>query len=167
MKGIATMAYRKTVKGDNNQASEVGSFNRVFIDFNGAGPLILALFIVVVISSAIIWMAVKNGGLLALMVELSFVAFFLGAGAVGAMFVIRYYSATQRQLASDKAAQQWEQLIHYTDSHIISRDPRLRIENARDIQEVRHFNDRPVIAESAESLNTSNDLPPLSDLLGR
>jgi hypothetical protein len=160
------MAYKKTVKGDNNQASEVGSFNRVFIDFNGAGMVILALFVVILVSIALIWMAVKNGRLLAFLVTSSFVCFFLGMGAIGGMFVLRYWSGTRRQLASDKAAQAWQQLVMYTDSHIISKDPQLRIENARDIQEVRHFNDRPVITEVAESLNTSsNDLPPASDLL--
>jgi hypothetical protein len=158
------MAYRKTVKGDNNQASEVGSFNRVFIDFNGAGMVILALFVVILVSIAIGWMMVKESGLLAFLVISSFICFFLGAGAIGGLFVVRYWSGTQKQLASDKAAQSWEQLIHYTDSHIISRDPRLRIENARDIQEVRHFNDRPVITEQAESLSPSYDMPS-SDLL--
>lgn len=162
------MGYRKDVRGDHNQASEVGSFNRVFIDFNGTGMVILALFVVVLVSIALIWMVVKNGGLLAILVELSFIGFFFGAGVIGVCFVVRYWSGTRRQLNSDKAAQAWEKLVHYTDSHVILLDPKtqtFRIENARDIQEVRHFNDRPVITEVAESLNTSNDLPPASDFL--
>ncbi len=152
------MSYKKSIKGDNNTANEQLAHNRIFIDFNGGGPLILALFIVVLISAALIWMMLRESMLLAFMVIASFVCFFAGAGAIGGMFVIRYWSATQRQIASDKAAQQWEQLIHYTDSHIIARDPRLRIENARDVQEIRHYNDRPQITEAAESL-TSYDLP--------
>ncbi len=162
------MGYKKTVtvKGDNNtsSASEFGSFNRVYLDMNGWPMAMLVLFIIVLISAAIGWMILKNGSLLAFMIEASFVCFFLGAGAIGAMFVIRYWSGTQRQLASDKAAQQWEQQVLYTPSHIISRVPNLRIENARDIQEVRHFNDRPQITEQAESLTPSFDMPS-SDLL--
>jgi hypothetical protein len=161
-------SYRKQVKGDNNTASEVGSFNRIFIDLNGWPIGMFVLFVIVLISAAIIWMITQRGGLLTFLIQAAFICFFAGAGIVGACFVARYISGTRRQLNSDKAAEAWEKLLHYTDSHIVLLDPKtqtFRIENARDIQEVRHFNDKPVITEMAESLNTSNDMPPTSDLL--
>src|SRR5512142_1120679 len=98
------MSYKKSIKGDNNTANEQLAHNRIFIDFHGGGPLILALFIVMLISAALIWMMLRESMLLAFMVIASFVCFFLGAGAIGAMFLVRYWSGTQRQLASDKAA---------------------------------------------------------------
>lgn len=150
------MSYKKQVRGDNNNASELGSFNRVYVDINGAGVVVAVSFVALLVSAAIIWMIVRNGGLLALLVELSFIGFFVGAGVFGACFVVRYISGTRRQLNSDKAAEAWEKLLHYTDSHVVLMDPRtqtFRIENARDIQEVRHFNDKPQvqISEVAQS----------------
>lgn len=154
------MGYKKTVtvKGDNNNssASEFGSFNRVYVDANGWPVAMGVLFVIVLICAALGWLITHEGGLVAFMITASFICLFLGAGAVGTMFLVRYYSGTKRQLASDKAGMAWEQLVMYTDSHIISRDPGLRIENGREISEVRHFNDKPMISEYAESKRAGN-----------
>ncbi len=150
------MGYRKNVKGDSNQANEVGSFNRVYVDINGAGVVVAVCFVALLISAAIIWMIVARGGLLTFLIQAAFIGLFLGAGVIGVCFIARYISGTRRQLNSDKAAEAWEKLLHYTDSHVVLMDPRtqtFRIENARDIQEVRHFNDKPqvTISEVAQS----------------
>jgi hypothetical protein len=162
--------YRKTQKGDNNIANEQLAHNNLFIDF-GYGGLVFACITGILIIAAIIWMAVRNGGLLGTLVSLTIIGFFAGAWIFGILFLMRYASGTRRQLNSDKAAESWEKLLHYTDSHVVLMDPRtqtFRIENARDIQEVRHFNDKPqtVISEVAQS-KQQTDLDAFSQTLNR
>lgn len=82
------MSYKKSIKGDNNQASEQFAHNRIFVDFNGAGVVMLAGFVIVLVSAAVAWMILRNGSLLSILIILSFLALFIGAGIVGTCFLV-------------------------------------------------------------------------------
>lgn len=60
---VGIMAYRKSIKGDSNQANEVNSHNRIQIN-TGAGFTVFAIYLVVVATGVIIFMAVVFGDLL-------------------------------------------------------------------------------------------------------
>jgi hypothetical protein len=135
------MAYRKTVKGDNNSADEMASHNRIFVDFNGAGVVMLAGFFIACCIACIAWMMVARSGLLEFLIETAFIGVFVGAGAIGALFLMRYYSGTRRQLNGDEAERHWQQNVHYTGEHVLVRDPvknTYTVHNARMIEEVHH-----------------------------
>jgi hypothetical protein len=83
------MGYRKSVKGSGNEANEVVSHNRIYVEA-GISGVILAVFAVIVISSAIIWMMLRNGSLLSTLVTLSFLGVFLGAGIVGVLIMVHF-----------------------------------------------------------------------------
>jgi hypothetical protein len=81
------MAYSKRIKGDSNQANEEFSHNRIYVEA-GISGVILVLFCIILVSVAIIWMMLRNGSLLSILIVLSFLAVFIGAGIVGACFVV-------------------------------------------------------------------------------
>src|SRR6266480_4935846 len=81
-----SMSYRKSVKGESNQANEEFSHNRITIVAGGAGVIIVC-FVCALIVAAIAWMMARQGTLLGLLIVLSFLALFLGAGIAGACFV--------------------------------------------------------------------------------
>jgi hypothetical protein len=80
------MAYRKSLKGDSNQANEEWSHNRITIVAGGAG-IILVCFVCCLVLAAILWMAIKEGTLFSILIIGAFLAFFLGAGIAGACFL--------------------------------------------------------------------------------
>jgi hypothetical protein len=80
------MAYKKSVRGDSNQANEEWSHNRITIVAGGAG-IILVCFVCCLVLAAILWMAIKEGTLFSILIIGSFLAVFLGAGIVGACFL--------------------------------------------------------------------------------
>jgi hypothetical protein len=158
--------YRKDVKGDHNVASELASHNQVIVDF-GAGGMIAVCFVLLLVSAALIWLVVAHAALVTLVVIVLFVLFVLGAIAVGALYVARQFSETRAQLAEDKHRELWSQTVYAVgDGHIVVRNPATRelsVHSVRDVQEVRHFNDRPQLTEVAESLDSG--MPPATDLM--
>ncbi len=164
------MGYRKQIKGQNISADEQFSHNspRINLILGGAG-MMLAGFIILCGIAAIIWMMTHQSGLLAILVVSTFIIGFLSIDIVAVCFAIRYVSGTIRQFNSDKAAKGWDEDVLYTDSQVISRNPRLLIENAREIQQTYHMKEKPQVqvTEVAQSLHDDDLEDDFSQVLGR
>lgn len=89
--------YRKSLKGDSNQANEEWSHNRITIVAGGAG-VIAVCFVCLLIVAAIVWMMVRAGTLFAILIMGAFLALFVGAGIVGACFVVVRISDMLREV---------------------------------------------------------------------
>jgi hypothetical protein len=101
------MAYRKSIKGNANEANEEFSHNRITIEAGGAGVLLVA-FLIVLFGSAIIWLVINYGGLFAL----SLLALWLVAVAGGIWLCGVYiYSKTGILLSARRRARNHERLI--------------------------------------------------------
>ena len=57
------MAYKKTVAGDNNQANETASHNRLIIN-TGAGFTVFAVYAVILVTAVIVFLAIAFGEVL-------------------------------------------------------------------------------------------------------
>ena len=95
------MAYRKNIKGDSNQANEEFSHNRITVVMGSSG-VILALFLIVLVSSAIGWMIVREGTLFSILIVGTFCALFAGGAAYGANLLLREISKTHTQMRANK-----------------------------------------------------------------
>jgi hypothetical protein len=87
------MAYNKRIRGDSNSANEEFSHNRITIVAGGAG-VIAVCFVCCIILAAILWMALREGALFALLIIGAFLALFGGAGIAGTCFLIVKISDT-------------------------------------------------------------------------
>ncbi len=85
------MAFNKRIKGDSNIANEEWSHNRISVVMGSSG-VILVLFVILLVSAAIIWMMARQGILFSILIVGAFLALFLGAGIVGACFVTVHIS---------------------------------------------------------------------------
>src|SRR5260370_42453260 len=95
------MAYKKNIKGSGNEANEIAAHNRIYIEA-GISGVILAVFVVVLISAAILWMMLRNGSLLSILIILSFLSVFIGAGIVGTCFIVVRISDALRDVRVNK-----------------------------------------------------------------
>lgn len=95
------MAYKKSIRGDDNQTNEQFAHNRINIHMGGAG-MMLAGFAIVLMSGAVIWMIERNGSLLSILVVLSFIGIFAGATIVGVCFIVAHVSSTIQQVHTNK-----------------------------------------------------------------
>jgi hypothetical protein len=99
------MAYKKSIRGDDNQSNEQFAHNRVTIVMGGAGIMLVG-FLIVLMSAAVIWMVVSNGGLLSTLVMLTFVGCFLVAIVYGGCFIVVLISSTIQRVQSNKILSQ-------------------------------------------------------------
>ncbi len=155
------MAYRKTVKGDNNQANEVGSFNHLTIFNDGSGKIIVCFLIALAIAIIIyLWIAFHLV-LLILMFGTTFVLCIVGVSAA-----FRHVSNTRKQHLVNEAEIEWSRLVYRTENLIatFNRSTReITVHNAQEIQEVHHHAlPQMQITESASAKNSL--MPKLSDL---
>jgi hypothetical protein len=95
------MAYKKSIRGDDNQANEQFAHNRITIVMGGAGIMLVG-FVIVLMSAAVVWMVVRNGGLLSILVVLTFVGCFLVAIIYGACFIVVQISTTIQRVQANK-----------------------------------------------------------------
>src|SRR6266699_226544 len=100
---VQVMAYRKTQKGDNNQANETASHNRIIMD-TGAGFTIFAMFIVALIIGAIAYMWVAHADVLQTLVVATFIGVFVGGWIVLVQLTRRSISHTTTVIAIDTMA---------------------------------------------------------------
>ena len=101
------MGYRKSVKGDSNQANEEFSHNRITIEAGNAGVLFVA-FLIVLIGSMIIWLVVNFGNLLAITV-LSLLLVAAGGGIW--LLGVFIYTRSGIMLSERRRARNHERLI--------------------------------------------------------
>jgi hypothetical protein len=119
------MAYRKHIVGDQNQANETASHNRIQLE-TGSGFKVLAIFFCIVCTACIIFVAVLNLRL----VESLVIATFVGVVVSGWLFLIsftaRNISATKTSLDVDAAIRTHALLernvIYATDHYILYKD---------------------------------------------
>lgn len=97
----ADMSYRKSIKGESNQANEEFSHNRINIEM-GASGIILAVFAISLVIAAIAYLVINYGWLIATLVIGSFVLLFLGAGIVGVCFVAVHISDARTKIGVNK-----------------------------------------------------------------
>lgn len=107
-------AFRKSVKGNDNEANEEFSHNRITVNFNGAGPLIFVLFVAGLITSAIIWLVIHFGGLLLL----SLLALWIVA-ALGSIWLLGVwvYARTGIMLSERRRAHNLERFLSAPSAH--------------------------------------------------
>ncbi len=123
------MAYHKQVQGDLNQQNEQLSHNRIsrVIIEGGGSLLVLTVWIVVLVTVSIIFMALVHLALLELLIVATFIGFFIFLWALALAFVIRQGSATRTALAVDATlrtrALVEQNVIYAAESYILYRDP--------------------------------------------
>ena len=141
------MAFKKVVRGDNNNAAELGSHNRVnvILDTNGAGVVTLVWFFILSIIAivAFLWFFFH---VLLLILFLSVIVGFVAFLCVfGASVLIRHISETKMHVKVNAEQEKWAGKVYVTDSVVASIEGVL-IHNGRDIQEIRHFDNKPAAA---------------------
>lgn len=165
--------YHKTVTGNNNEANEVGSFNRIIIDTSGAGVIILALFFIAAAVAIVVFLWIAYHVLLVVMILIVATGTVLFALLLGGSHIVRHISDTSAQVKVNQSQVEWSKIIYTTENlvaHLDRRSQTVNIHNARDIQEVRHFNDKPAqaISETASSRQAPPDsLDAFSQALNR
>lgn len=165
--------YKKSIKGDNNVASEIGAHNRIIIDTGGAGVIIFALFFIAAAVAVVVFLWIAYHALLVVMVLIVATGTVLFALILGGSYIVRHVSDTSAQVKVNQSHVEWSKIIYETESlvaHLDRRSQTVNIHNARDIQEVRHFNDKPVqaISEAASSRQAPPDnLDAFSQALNR
>lgn len=95
------MSYRKNVKGSNIESNETASHNRIYIEA-GISGLVLVLFCIGLVTSAIVWMIARQGALFSFLIVASFLSLFVGAGVVGACFLVVRVSDALRAVRVNK-----------------------------------------------------------------
>lgn len=165
------MAFRKEIKGDNSQANEIGSFNHITIFSDGGGKLIIC-FCLAMILALIIYLWIAYQMLLIMLVLMLVIGAALFALVFGISCTARHLSDTKRQVRVNKAQENWAEVVYVTEHLIAHRDSVtgvITVENARAIQEIRHFNDRPPqlpeLVASQQSQEMDDD--GFSEVLGR
>ncbi len=123
------MAYRKSIRGDDNQQNEQLSNNRIsrVIIEGGASLLILTVFFIVLATASIIFMALVHLALLEILIAATFVGFFLCLWVIALAFTIRQASAAKTAVAVDATlrtrALVEQDVIFAGESYILYRDP--------------------------------------------
>jgi hypothetical protein len=123
------MAYRKSIRGDDNQQNEQLSNNRIsrVIIEGGGSLLILTVFFVTLTTASILFMALVHLALLESLLVATFVGFFVCGWVMLLAFTIRQVSAARTAVAVDatlRARAAVEQdVIYAAESYILFRDP--------------------------------------------
>jgi hypothetical protein len=150
------MAYRKTVKGDNNEANEQFAHNSISIFNDGSGKIVVC-FLIVLVCAMIVYLWIAVHVLLVIIIIGAAIIF----SVIGVSYTWRHVSHTRKLHRVNEAEVEWAKIIYITENLIahLDRSGNVNIHNARDIQEVRHFNDRPqtVISDIAASKQQSPD----------
>jgi hypothetical protein len=95
------MGYRKSIRGNNNEASEQLSHNRITIEMGSSG-VILVVFVCLLVSASIGWVIVETGMLLLDLLVVSLFACFAGAGVIGLCYVVRHISDAHTHVQNNK-----------------------------------------------------------------
>jgi hypothetical protein len=123
------MAYRKSIRGDQNEQNEQLSNNRIsrVIIEGGGSLLILTVFSVLLVTTSIIFMAFVHLALLESLIVASFVGFFLCLWIVALAFTIRQVSAAKTAVAVDTVTRNHAAteaaVIYASEQYILYRDP--------------------------------------------
>ncbi len=120
------MAFKKSIKGDENTQTESLSHNRVMIE-GGGSVLVLVCFFIVLTVASIIFMALAHLELLEALIVATFVGVFVCAWIMLVTWTIRQVSASKTAVIVDETLRHHAlieaQVIHATDHYILYKDP--------------------------------------------
>ena len=120
------MAFKQSIKGDDNQQTESLSHNRVVIE-GGGSVLILVCWLIVLATASIVFMALAHLELLEALIVCTFVGVFLAGWWMLVAWTRRVVSASKTAIAVDETLRHHAlieaQVIHATDHYILYRDP--------------------------------------------
>src|SRR5260221_3993974 len=88
------MAFKKSIRGDDNQQNEQLSHNRIVVE-GGSAALVLVIFLCILATASIILMAIIHLDLLEALVVASFIGFFVCGWVILVALTIRHVSATK------------------------------------------------------------------------
>jgi hypothetical protein len=155
------MAYSKTVKGDSNQANETGFNHNRFILNTGAGFTVFAVFLVLLVVAAFLYMALRHGDILQALV----IGSFCGIFGCGWFWLVNFTRRTlahtntyiavsryekERAWLESRVAVRAEQYVLYLDE-----DDKLQFMGTTQITENRHF---PAQIESPKEVDQSRGI---------
>ena len=95
------MSYKKSIKGDHNEANEQFAHNRITVEMGSSG-LILVLFAIGLLVAAIVWMVLNVWLLLAVLIISLFVGASIFLFILGGSTAARYISEAVRKWRSDR-----------------------------------------------------------------
>ncbi len=120
------MAFKKSIKGDDNTQTEQLSHNRVVIE-GGGSVLVLVCFFIVLTVASIIFMALAHLELLEALIVATFVSVFLCGWILLVAWTWRMVSASKTAVAVDvtlrSRALVEQNVIYASDAYILYRDP--------------------------------------------
>lgn len=162
------MSYRKTanIRGNDNQANESLSHNRVVID-TGAGVSIAVIYAITLITAGIVFVAFVAGEMLKYAVIASIFSAFLGGWILLLQFTRRSISKTQTIVLLDEQARKralLEANIAYAgENYILYRNEEgiLTFRGAVMVQENRHY---PALEAPKQEVNQSEGILEFWDL---
>lgn len=159
-------------QGDNNMQSgnELASGNHFIFNMNGTPMVMLMGFCLVLAGAAIVWLILSHAGLVEIVVIGGFAVIALaGVGTIITIMicmVFRNISSTRAQLAQDKYRELWARTVYPVGAHVVIADPttrQLTVHNARDIQEVKHYQDTAQLPAQAATAN--QPMPSMYELM--
>ena len=120
------MAFKKSIRGDQNEQNEQLSHNRITVE-GGPAAVVLIIFCCILATASIILMAIIHLTLLESLVAATFVGVFVCGWIVLLALTIRHVSATKTAVAVDATRRTralFEQdVIYASDAYILYRDP--------------------------------------------
>lgn len=157
------MAFKKSIKGDDNTQTESLSHNRVVIE-GGGSVLVLVCFFIVLATACIIFMAIFHLELLESLIVATFCGVFLSGWILLIAWTRRMWSASKTAIIIDETLRQAAyieaQVIHATDHYILYKDPdgSYQFRGSTIITENRQFLPREIAPPSSqESILTLYD----------
>ena len=120
------MAFKKSIRGDQNEQNEQLSHNRITVE-GGPAAVVLIIFLCILATASIVLMAVIHLALLESLIVATFVGVFVCGWIVLLALTIRHVSATKTAVAVDATRRTralFEQdVIYASDAYILYRDP--------------------------------------------
>ncbi len=119
------MAFKKSIKGDDNEQVEKLSHNRITIE-GGSSAMLIVAFICTLVLASIVFMALVHLQLLEALIVASFVGGFVCMWIIGISFTYRQVSAARTQVAVDEVARmhagRQAYIIHAAENYAIYMD---------------------------------------------
>lgn len=125
------MAFKKSIKGDSNQQSEVASHNRIVVE-GGAAAFLLVAFLLALVTAALVFMVIAYGALLQTLVVITVVGAFISLWVIAVVFTRRAVSHARTAVAIDETvrlqATRQAYVLHAGEAYALYMTPEGKIE---------------------------------------
>lgn len=153
-------SYKKSVKGENISADEIGAHNYIQVFNDGSGKIIVCFFLLLAtVALAYLWITMHV--LLVVLMIGAIVVFSI----IGVSAAVRHISNTRRQHLENEAAIEWSRILYRTETMVATLNRathEITVHNAQEVSIQHHHAAAPMqITEHAESKSL---MPKLSDL---